>query len=106
MATRFVSVDRNTPLLLPPDLRDWVPADHLAHFVIDAVEAIDLREVQVNTRGTGDAQYPPMFGHPAGQLVDAWKDRLKDGRPTVKTEQDFLAAARVSSSETPSMIDA
>ena len=39
MATRFVSVDRNTPLLLPPDLRDWVPADHLAHFVLDAVEA-------------------------------------------------------------------
>ncbi len=68
MATRFVSVDRNTPLLLPPDLRDWVPvcragtgrpADHLAHFVIDAVEAIDLHEVRVNTRGTGDEQYPP-----------------------------------------------
>ena len=61
MATRFVTVDRNTPLLLPPDLRDWVPADHLAHFVIDAVEAIDLREVRVNTRGTGDARYPPMM---------------------------------------------
>jgi hypothetical protein len=28
MATRFVNVDRDTPLLLPPDLRDWVPADH------------------------------------------------------------------------------
>jgi threonyl-tRNA synthetase len=41
-----------------------------------------------------DAQYPPMFGHPAGQLVDAWKDRLKEGRLTAKTEQDFLAAAR------------
>ncbi|MEK7751426.1 MAG: transposase [Acidobacteriota bacterium] len=61
MATRFVSVDRNTPLLLPPDLRDWVPADHLAHFVIDAVEAVDLREVRVNTRGTGDEQYPPTM---------------------------------------------
>ena len=38
MATRFVSVDRDTPLLLPPDLRDWVPADHLVHFILDAVE--------------------------------------------------------------------
>jgi len=28
MATRFVNIDRDTPLLLPPDLRDWVPADH------------------------------------------------------------------------------
>ena len=61
MATRFVTVDRDTPLLLPPDLRDWVPADHLAHFVIDAVEAIELREVRVNTRGTGDKQYPPTM---------------------------------------------
>ncbi len=61
MATRFVTVDRDTPLLLPPDLRDWVPADHLAHFLIDAVEGIDLREVRVNTRGTGDAQYPPTM---------------------------------------------
>ncbi len=43
-------------MLLPPDLRDWVPSDHLAHFIIDAVEALDLRQVSVNTRGTGDAR--------------------------------------------------
>lgn len=59
MGPRFVNIDRDTPLLLPPNLRDWVPADHLAHFVVDAVEAMDLRQVKVNTRGTGDAQYPP-----------------------------------------------
>jgi transposase len=61
MATRFVDIDRNTALLLPPDLRDWVPANHLVHFIIDAVEKLDLREVKVNTRGTGDAQYPPSM---------------------------------------------
>ena len=59
MATRFVPVDRDTPLLLPPNLRDWVPADHLVHFIVDAVEALDLRRVRVNTRGTGSEQYPP-----------------------------------------------
>src|ERR1035441_5404057 len=59
MATRFVPIDRDTPLLLPPNLRDWVPADHLVHFIIDAVDAIDLRQVKVNTRGTGSEQYPP-----------------------------------------------
>jgi hypothetical protein len=26
MAARFVCIDRDTPLLLPPDMRDWVPA--------------------------------------------------------------------------------
>jgi len=59
MPARFVSIDRDTPLLLPPNLRDWVPADHLVHFVLDAVDALDLRHVQVNTRGTGSEQYPP-----------------------------------------------
>jgi transposase len=61
MATRFVTVDRESPLLLPPDLREWVPANHLAHFILDAVDHIDLRQVKVNTRGTGDAQYPPSM---------------------------------------------
>jgi len=59
MAVRFVPIDRDTPLLLPPNLRDWVPADHLVHFILDAVEALDLRQVKVNTRGTGSEQYPP-----------------------------------------------
>jgi transposase len=59
MATRFVVIDRDTPLLLPPNLRDWVPADHLVHFILDAVDVLDLRQVQVNTRGTGSEQYPP-----------------------------------------------
>jgi len=61
MATRFVLIDRDTPLLLPPNLRDWVAADHLVHFIVDAIEAIDLRQVRVNTRGTGSEQYPPQM---------------------------------------------
>ena len=59
MAARFVTIDRDTPLLLPPHLRDWVPDDHLVHFMLDAVDALDLRQVKVNTRGTGSEQYPP-----------------------------------------------
>jgi transposase len=61
MATRFVPIDRDTPLLLPPNLREWVPANHLVHFILDAVEALDLRQVKVNTRGTGSPQYPPRM---------------------------------------------
>jgi transposase len=61
MGPRFVNIDRDTPLLLPPNLRDWVPADHLAHLVVDSVEALDLRKVKVNARGTGDEEYPPSM---------------------------------------------
>ena len=61
MAARFVNIDRDTPLLLPPDLREWVPEDHLVHFVLDAVGELELSAVRVNERGTGDAQYPPAL---------------------------------------------
>jgi transposase len=61
MAARFVNIDYDTPLMLPPNLRDWVPADHLAHFILDAVEEMDLRQVKVNDRGTGSPQYPPRM---------------------------------------------
>lgn len=46
-------------MLLPVDLRDWVPEDDLVHFVISAVETMELGSVRVNSRGTGSKQYPP-----------------------------------------------
>jgi hypothetical protein len=42
MAQNFIACDREQELLLPPSLREWLPRDHLAWFVLDAVEAMDL----------------------------------------------------------------
>jgi len=42
MAQNFIGCDREQVLLLPPDLRDWLPQDHLAWFVLAAVEEMDL----------------------------------------------------------------
>jgi transposase len=58
---RFVTIDRDTPMLLPPDLRDWVPPGHLVHFIIDAIESIDTTSAHINHRGTGNQQYPPAM---------------------------------------------
>ena len=57
----FVQADRNQPYLLPPDLREWLPEDDLAHFVVEAVERVPLSQFQVNARGTGSAQYHPRM---------------------------------------------
>ncbi len=59
--SKFIQADRNRPFLLPPDLRDWIPEDGLAHFVIEAVERVDLNHFKINTQGTGDAQYHPQL---------------------------------------------
>jgi hypothetical protein len=37
---RFVPVDHETPMLLPPDLRAWAPDDHIVHFIMDAIDAL------------------------------------------------------------------
>jgi transposase len=58
---RFVQADRDQPMLLPPDLRDWVPEDDLAHFVIEAVERVEMAAFKVNERGCGSAQYEPRM---------------------------------------------
>lgn len=59
--TKFVGGNREQPFLLPPDLKDWIPEDDLAHFVLAAVERVDITHFKVNARGTGDAQYHPRM---------------------------------------------
>jgi transposase len=61
MAERLVNVDRETPMLLPVDLRDWVAEDDLVHFVISAVDTMELPSLSVNRRGSGSRQYPPTM---------------------------------------------
>ena len=53
MAQNFLSSDRNQPLMLPPDLRDWLPEDHLAWFVIEAIEELDLEPFYASYRADG-----------------------------------------------------
>ena len=56
---KFLQRDRSQPCLLPPDMRDWLPEDDLAHFVVEAVERVPMGSFQVNERGTGSAQCHP-----------------------------------------------
>ena len=42
MAYNFLACDRDQAFLLPPDMRDWLPADHLAWFVLDVVDQLEL----------------------------------------------------------------
>lgn len=60
MGARYVNVDRQTPLLLPTDLREWVAADDPVHLVIEAVEQMELSSYG-SQRGTGSEQYPPAM---------------------------------------------
>jgi transposase len=61
MGARFVNVDRDTIMLLPPSIQEWLDPDDMVHFVIDAVETMELPQLEVNHRGSGSPQYPPKM---------------------------------------------
>ena len=46
MSDPFKPVDRDTPYLLPPSLQDWLPQEHLARFVVEIVDRLDLSELE------------------------------------------------------------
>ena len=48
-------------MFLPCDLREWVPSDHVVHFLLDAVEQVPPAHFHLNQRGTGSEQYPPTM---------------------------------------------
>jgi transposase len=59
--TNFRAVDRATPYLLPPSVEDWLPKDHLARFVVDIVDQLDLSALTRQYRGAGSAAYHPTL---------------------------------------------
>lgn len=63
MAYNFVAADRDQVYLLPPSLADWLPEDHLAWFVLDAVDQMDLDPFYADYRtdGWGAAAHDPKM---------------------------------------------
>ena len=58
MPTRFRPYHPDQGLLLPPDLRDWLPAGHLVHHVGDLVDGLDLTAFYARYEGDGRRQSP------------------------------------------------
>src|SRR5208283_3751341 len=63
MAQNFIECDREQLLLMSPSLREWLPENHLAWFVIDAVRDMDLSAFYARYRqdGWGRAAYDPAM---------------------------------------------
>jgi transposase len=59
MQPKFVEVDRETLYLLPPSIQDWLPAGHLARFVVEIVEQLDLCSLKASYAGRGSQPYNP-----------------------------------------------
>lgn len=59
MAVDFILIDRETPYILPPSVQDYVPEDHLARFVVEIVDQLDLGAMVNAYGGRGKRPFHP-----------------------------------------------
>src|SRR3974390_1589584 len=84
--SNFRPVDRETSFLLPPSVDDWLPKRHLARFVVEVVESVDLRAMSGSYRGSGSASYHPtvllsllIYGYATGVFSSRKRERAPYG---------------------------
>jgi len=101
MAYNFLRGDRDQPFLLPPDLRDWLPADHLAWFVRDVTDQLDLGPFVRGYRADG-------HGHPAydpkvllGVLLYAYATGVRSSRQIQRRCHEDLAFRVLAGNQAP-----
>jgi len=55
----FITIDRQTDYLLPPSVEDWLPENHLARFIVEVIDKLDLSELTRMYGGRGSAAHHP-----------------------------------------------
>ena len=59
--SNFRPFDRDTDYLLPPSIEEWLPQKHLARFVVEVIDGLNLSALSRSYRGTGSASYHPAL---------------------------------------------
>ena len=59
--SHFRPIDRKTAYLLPPSVEEWLPEDHLARFIVEVVDGLDLSRLEQAYGGQGSAAYHPAL---------------------------------------------
>jgi transposase len=101
MAQNFIACDRDQELLLPPSLREWLPEDHLAWFVLDAVSELDLEPFYGSYRrdGWGAAAHDPSMM--VALLVYAYSIGVRSARGIERRCREDVAFRVICANQTP-----
>jgi transposase len=101
MAQNFLACDREQPFLLPPDVREWLPEDHLAWFVIDAVGVIDTSRFYAGYRedGHGRAAYEPSMM--VALLLYCWSRGMRSSRAIERACVEDVACRVIAAHQQP-----
>jgi transposase len=97
--SNFRQIDRDTGYLLPPSVDEWLPERHLARFVVEVIDGLDLRAMSGRYRGSGSASY-----HPAlllGILVYGYATGVFSSRKLERATYDSVAFRFIAANEHP-----
>ncbi|MGA7539421.1 MAG: IS1182 family transposase [Steroidobacteraceae bacterium] len=97
--SNFRPINRDTGFLLPPSVDEWLPERHLARFVVEVVDRLDLSKLSQAYRGSGSASY-----HPAmllSLLVYGYATRVFSSRALERATYDSVAFRFIAGNEHP-----
>ena len=97
--SNFRTINRDTGFLLPPSVDEWLPQRHLARFVVEVIDGLDLSELVKAYRGSGSASY-----HPAmllSLLVYGYATKVFSSRGIERATYDSVAFRFLAGNEHP-----
>jgi transposase len=97
--SNFRPYDRQTGFLLPPSVDEWLPERHLARFVVEVIESLDLGAMNRSYRGSGSAAYPPRLL--LAILVYGYATGVFSSRKLERATYDSVAFRFVAGNEHP-----
>jgi transposase len=97
--SNFRPTDRRTGFLMPPSVEDWLPQRHLARFVVEVVDGLDLRTMSGAYRGSGSASYHPTVL--LGLLVYGYATGVFSSRKLERATYDSVAFRFIAANDHP-----
>lgn len=97
--SNFRQVDRGTGFLLPPSVDEWLPERHLARFVVEVIEGLDLTAMVKAYRGSGSASYHPSVL--LGLLVYGYATGVFSSRALERATYDSVAFRFIAANDHP-----
>ena len=97
--SNFRPIDRQTGFLLPPSVDEWLPEKHLARFVVEVIDGLDLSVMRGSYRGSGSASYPPSLL--LGILVYGYATGVFSSRKLERASYDSVAFRFIAANQHP-----
>ena len=97
--SNFRPTDRQTDFLMPPSVDEWLPERHLARFIVEVVEGLDLRSMSRSYRGSGSASYHPTVL--LSLLVYGYATGVFSSRKLERATYDSVAFRFIAGNEHP-----